>query len=275
MQIFAKMAAGYGLVGAFILVAVTTFIGYKLAEVIGQKRMGSAFAILLALIIAYIGGTIANKQLDAGIITSASKGITDVVYAVGTGDEMKKYAIFGGIGILGGGMMRDFAIISTAWGVDPKNLVKAGLAGILSLLIGTVLSFIIGVLVGLAFGYTDPAELATIGGGVETFVVGPVTGAAFNVKSEVVALSIAAGVVKSVGAMSIAPLIAKIVKLDCPSAAMIFGGLIGSTSGTAGALAAVDEKLVPYGAMVATFYTGIGCLLTPTVFMAALRLFIH
>ena len=275
MQIFAKMAAGYGLVGAFILVAVTTFIGYKLAEVIGQKRMGSAFAILLALIIAYIGGTIANKQLDAGIITSASKGITDVVYAVGTGDEMKKYAIFGGIGILGGGMMRDFAIISTAWGVDPKNLVKAGLAGILSLLIGTVLSFIIGVLVGLAFGYTDPAELATIGGGVETFVIGPVTGAAFNVKSEVVALSIAAGVVKSVGAMIIAPLIAKKVKLDSPSAAMIFGGLIGSTSGTAGALAAVDEKLVPYGAMVATFYTGIGCLLTPTVFMAALRLFIH
>ena len=269
MQIFAKMAAGYGLVGAFILVAVTTFIGYKLAEVIGQKRMGSAFAILLALIIAYIGGTIANKQMDAGIITSASKGITDVVYAVGSGDEMKKY------GILGGGMMRDFAIISTAWGVDPKNLVKAGLAGVLSLLIGTVLSFIIGVLVGLAFGYTDPAELATIGGGVETFVIGPVTGAAFNVKSEVVALSIAAGVVKSVGAMIIAPLIAKKVKLDSPSAAMIFGGLIGSTSGTAGALAAVDEKLVPYGAMVATFYTGIGCLLTPTVFMAALRLFIH
>lgn len=275
MQIFAKMAAGYGLVGAFILVAVTTFIGYKLAEVIGQKRMGSAFAILLALIIAYIGGTIANKQLDAGIITSASKGITDVVYAVGTGDEMKKYAIFGGIGILGGGMMRDFAIISTAWGVDPKNLVKAGLAGVLSLLIGTVLSFIIGVLVGLAFGYTDLAELATIGGGVETFVVGPVTGAAFNVKSEVVALSIAAGVVKSVGAMIIAPLIAKKVKLDSPSTAMIFGGLIGSTSGVAGALAAVDEKLVPYGAMVATFYTGMGCLLTPTVFTAALRLFIH
>ncbi len=275
MTIFAKMAAGYGLVGSFILVAVTTFIGYKLAEVIGQKRMGSAFAILLALVIAYIGGSIANKQLDAGIISSASKGITDVVYAVGSGEEMKKYAIFGGIGILGGGMMRDFAIISTAWGIDPKNLVKAGLAGVLSLLIGTVLSFVIGVLVGLAFGYTDPAELATIGGGVETFVVGPVTGAAFGVKSEVVALSIAAGVVKSVGAMIIAPLIADKVKLNSPSAAMIFGGLIGSTSGTAGALAAVDEKLVPYGAMVATFYTGIGCLLTPTVFAAALRIFIH
>ena len=71
------------------------------------------------------------------------------------------------------------------------------------------------------------------------------------------------------------PLIAKKIKLDNPTAAMIFGGLIGSTSGTAGGLAAVDSKLVPYGAMVATFYTGLGCLLTPTVFTAALRLFIH
>lgn len=275
MAIFAKMAAGYGLVGSFILVAVTTFCGYKLADLIGQKRMGSAFAIILALIIAYIGGVIAHGQLEAGVLSSASKGITDVVYTVGAGEDMKKYAIFGGIGILGGGMMRDYAIISTAWGVDPKNLVKAGLAGVIALLIGTLLSFIIGVVVGLAFGYTDVGELATIGGGVETFVIGPVTGAAFNVSSDVVALSIAAGVVKSVAVMIIAPLIAKKVHLDNPSAAMIFGGLIGSTSGTAGALAAVDEKLVPYGAMVATFYTGLGCLLTPTVFASLLRIFIH
>ena len=55
MTIFAKMAAGYGLVGSFIIVAVTTFLGYKLAELIGQKRMGSAFAILLALVIGSTG----------------------------------------------------------------------------------------------------------------------------------------------------------------------------------------------------------------------------
>ena len=267
MTIFAKMASGYGLVGSFILTAVVTFLGYKIAELIGQKRMGSAFAILLALVVAYIGGVIA--------LTSASKGITDVVYAVGSGDSLKKYAIFGGIGILGGGMMRDFAIISTAWGIDPKNLVKAGLAGIVALALGLLFSFVIGVVVGLVFGYRDVYELATIGAGVQTFVVGPVTGAAFGVSSDVVALSIAAGAVKSIAAMIIAPLIAKKIKLDNPTAAMIFGGLIGSTSGTAGGLAAVDSKLVPYGAMVATFYTGLGCLLTPTVFTAALRLFIH
>ncbi|MGB0320771.1 MAG: hypothetical protein ACPGAF_00450, partial [Pseudohongiellaceae bacterium] len=30
-------------------------------------------------------------------------------------------------------------------------------------------------------------------------------------------------------------------------------------------LAATDPKLVPYGAMTATFYTGVGCLLGPSV----------
>ena len=29
-------------------------------------------------------------------------------------------------------------------------------------------------------------------------------------------------------------------------------------------LAATDPKLVPYGAMTATFYTGVGCLLGPS-----------
>ena len=33
----------------------------------------------------------------------------------------------------------------------------------------------------------------------------------------------------------------------------------------AAGLAATDPKLVPYGAMTATFYTGVGCLLAPSV----------
>lgn len=32
----------------------------------------------------------------------------------------------------------------------------------------------------------------------------------------------------------------------------------------AAGLAATDEKLVPYGAMTATFYTGLDCLLGPS-----------
>ena len=42
-------------------------------------------------------------------------------------------------------------------------------------------------------------------------------------------------------------------------------GLMGTTSGTSAGLAATDPKLVPYGAMTATFYTGLGCLLCPSV----------
>ena len=39
-------------------------------------------------------------------------------------------------------------------------------------------------------------------------------------------------------------------------------------------LAATDPALVPYGAMTATFYTGLGCLLGPSlVFMIARTIF--
>jgi hypothetical protein len=46
---------------------------------------------------------------------------------------------------------------------------------------------------------------------------------------------------------------------------MVYGGLIGTTSGVAGGLAATDAKLIPYGAMTATFFTGLGSLLCPSV----------
>ena len=52
---------------------------------------------------------------------------------------------------------------------------------------------------------------------------------------------------------------------------MVFGGLMGTTSGVAGGLAATDPKLVPYGAMTATFYTGIGCLLGPSLIFMIIR----
>lgn len=236
------MATSYGLVGAFILVAVIMWVSYTFAGLLKQKRMGSAIAIMVALVVAFIGGK----------ITGGEKGISDI-------------AVFGGVGLLGGGMMRDYTIVSTAYGVKVENLKKAGLAGTVALLVGIVFSFVVGVVIAWLMGYRDPAELATIGGGVETFVVGPVTGAALGVSSDVIALSIAAGVVKSVVAMILTPLVAEKLKVNNPTGAMIFGGLIGSTSGVAGGLAATDASLVPYGAMVATFYTGLGCLLTPTI----------
>ena len=62
------------------------------------------------------------------------------------------------------------------------------------------------------------------------------------------------------------PLVARAIGLNNPKSAVVFGGLIGTTSGVAAGLAATDPKLVPYGALTATFYTGLGCLLCPSVF---------
>ena len=80
-----------------------------------------------------------------------------------------------------------------------------------------------------------------------------------------IALSVAAGLVKAILVMVATPLVASRIGLDNPQAALIYGGLMGTTSGVAAGLAATDPKLVPYGAMTATFYTGVGCLLAPSL----------
>ena len=134
-----------------------------------------------------------------------------------------------------------------------------------------LVSFVVGAMVAYGFGYTDPVSMTTIGAGAATYIVGPVTGTAIGASSEVVALSIAAGLVKSMLVMTGTPFVARYIGLDNPRSAMVYGGLMGTTSGVAGGLAATDEKLVPYGAMTATFYTGLGCLLGPSVFFVAIR----
>jgi malonate transporter MadM subunit len=87
----------------------------------------------------------------------------------------------------------------------------------------------------------------------------------------VIALSVGAGLIKSVLVMIGTPLVAPMIGLDNPRSAMVYGGLMGTTSGVAGGLAATDPSLVPYGAMTATFYTGVGCLLAPSVLYLAVR----
>jgi len=227
---------------SFGFVALIMLASYFIAKLIKQKKMGSAFAIIMGLVVAYI----------AGKFTGGTKGIAD-------------FPIFAGFLILGGSALRDYTIVSTAYGVKIENLKKAGLAGIMSLIIGVSFSFFIGAVIARIMGFTDPKEITTIAAGAVTFIVGPVTGDALGVSSEVIALSVAAGVVKSVLTMIITPLIAKKIKLDNPTTAMVYGGMIGTTSGVAGGLAATDIKLVPYGAMTATFYTGLGTLVCPSI----------
>ena len=67
------------------------------------------------------------------------------------------------------------------------------------------------------------------------------------------------------------PIAAKIIDLKTPAQAMIFGGMIGTTSGVAAGLAGIDPKLVPYGAMTSTFRTGVGCLFCPSIYYLGLK----
>jgi malonate transporter MadM subunit len=244
MEIYIKFFEKNGLVVAFLvtglIMLLSNFVSKKL---LNKKIPGSAIAISAGLVLAYFGGA----------ITNGSKGIADLPFLSG----FKEF---------GGSVFRDFAITSTAVGASLALMKKAGKAGGISLLVGTTLSFLIGVVIAIAFGFRDAESLTTIGAGAITFIVGPVTGTAVQASSDVIALSIGAGVVKSVFVTIGTPLLAKRVGLDNPLSAMIFGGLMGTTSGVAAGLAATDPKLVPYGAVTATFCTGLGCLLCPSVF---------
>jgi malonate transporter MadM subunit len=251
MEYITNLLVKNGLVFAFLitgmLILSADFLSKKMTK---NKIPGSAIAIFLGLVIAYIGG----------MLTSGNKGIADIKQ-------------FSGFEIMGGAMFRDFAIVSTAMGVSFGIVKKTGLAGVISLFTGVILTFLCGALIAIGLGYTDAKSITTIGAGACTFVVGPVTGAAVGASSDVIAISIATGLVKSILVTIGTPIIARFIGLNNPSTAMIYGGLVGTTSGVAAGLAATDPALVPYGAMTATFYTGLGCLLCPSILFVLVSYF--
>lgn len=239
-----------GLVTAFAFVGITVWASYVISGLLTRGRIhGSAIAILLGLGFAYLGG----------VWTGGTQGLADV-------------PVLAGVGVMGGAMLRDLAIVATAFGVSIEEIRKAGLGAVISLFAGLAVSFVVGAAVAFAFGYTDPVSMTTLGAGAATYIVGPVTGTALGASSEIVALSVAAGLVKSMIVMTGTPFVARFIGLDNPRSALVYGGLMGTTSGVAGGLAATDPRLVPYGAMTATFYTGLGCLLGPSVFFVAVRM---
>ena len=241
-----KLFVKNGMIFGFMLLGVIMYVSFKLGALTKGRVHGSAIAIFLGLVLAYIGGE----------MTGGSKGIADV-------------PLFAGMGLVGGAMFRDFAIVSTAFGADLREIKKVGWRGVASLFIGEFICLVAGIAVAYPLGYTSVVDMVTIGAGVATFVVGPVTGAALGASSEVIAISIAAVVVKSVIVMVVTPFVAQPLSINNPQSAMAFGGIMGTTSGTAAGIAAVNPKLVPYCAMTATFFTGLGCLLFPSVFYFA------
>jgi len=249
LDILEKAAAQNGLVTAFAVVGFIVLVSGQISRRLTFGRVhGSAIAIVIGLALAYWGGA----------LTGGHKGLADL-------------SLFGGIGLMGGAMLRDFAIVATAFEVQATEARKAGLIGVVSLLLGTVLPFIVGATIARAFGYSDAVSMTTIGAGAVTYIVGPVTGAALGASSDVMALSIATGLVKAIIVMVGTPMAARFLALKTPRSAMVFGGLAGTVSGVSAGLAATDRKLVPYGALVATFHTGLGCLMGPSVLFFATK----
>jgi malonate transporter MadM subunit len=251
MEIAFDIIEKNGLIFAFLVIGLLVLISEIISKKILKSRIpGSAIAIFFGLILGYWGG----------FFTGGEKGLADL-------------PLFSGIGFLGGAMFRDFAIVATAIGASLYLIVRSGMLGFISLLVGIALFFFIGVLVALAWGFRDAASLCTIGAGACTYIVGPVTGAALGASSEVIALSIGTGLVKTIAVTIFTPMAAKRIGLNSPESAMAYGGIMGTSSGVAAGLAATDPKLVPYGAVTATFYTGLGCLLCPSLFYIFLHLF--
>lgn len=242
-EILEKAAEHNGLITAFAVVGLIVLISGQISKHLTFGRVhGSAIAIVIGLALAYWGG----------LRTGGHRGLADL-------------SLFGGIGLMGGAMLRDFAIVATAFEVQATEARKAGLIGAVSLMLGTILPFIVGASIAYGFGYSDPVSMTTIGAGAITYIVGPVTGAAIGATPDVMALSIATGLVKAIIVMVGTPMAARFLALKTPRSAMVFGGLAGTVSGVSAGLAATDRKLVPYGALIATFHTGLGCLMGPSV----------
>lgn len=242
IEIAEKTAQAQSLLVAFALVGAVMLASEFIAGLTGKRIHGSAIAIVIGLALAWW----------AGAATGGSKGLADISW-------------FTGIGLMGGAMLRDFAIVATAFDVDVREAGRAGLVGFAALFIGTIIQFAIGAAAAYGFGYRDAVSITTIGAGAVTYIVGPVTGAALGASSDVMALSIATGVLKAIIVMVGTPMVAKWIGLNNPRTAMVFGGMMGTVSGVSAGLAAVDPKLVPYGALTSTFHTGLGCLMGPSV----------
>jgi malonate transporter MadM subunit len=244
MELFQNFIEKNGLIVGFLIVGIVAFLSELFSKKVLKGYMpGSAIAILVGLVLAYFGG----------VISGGEKGIADL-------------PLLKGVGTFGGSMFRDFTIVATAMGASFVIMKKAGVLGFISLIFGIILFFVLGVALAWIWGYRDAISLCTIGAGACTYIVGPVTGAALGANSEIIALSIAIGVFKAILVTILTPLLAKKVGLTNPAAAMAFGGLMGTNSGVSAGLAATDPALVPYGAVTATFYTGLGCLLCPSLF---------
>ena len=125
-----------GLVTAFAAVGIVMWVSSQISRKLTKGRLhASAIAIMIGLALAYYGG----------VVTGKDKGLAD-------------FALFSGIGLMGGAMLRDFAIVATAFEVQVREARKAGMVGVVSLLLGTVVPFVVGACVARTHGLLVRAQ---------------------------------------------------------------------------------------------------------------------
>jgi malonate transporter MadM subunit len=249
VNILAALFQKEGIVTAFALVGVIMYLSYLLSRLVTAGRIhGSAIAITAGIVLAYVGGR----------ITHGHNGLADI-------------PMFGGLLLLGGGLLRDFAVVATGFNIDIERAKRAGIVGVVAIVLGTIIPFLVGVTAARAYGYTDSVSVTTIGAGCVTYIVGGVTGTALGAASPIIALAISIGVLKAILIMIATPFVASYIGLDNTRSAMVYGGLMGSISGVTAGLAATNPRLIPYGALITTFHTAFGCLVCPSIFFLATR----
>ena len=76
IDLMAQVMSRYGLITAFAVVGITVWVSYQLsARLTRGKLHGSAIAIMIGLLAAYVGG----------VVTGGSRGIADLEVLAGIG----------------------------------------------------------------------------------------------------------------------------------------------------------------------------------------------
>ena len=123
------------LIVAFAFIGAVIWLSNQIAHYLTRGRVaGSAIAVLAGLALAYWGGALTGK----------AKGLADITQ-------------FSGLALMGGAMMRDFTIVATASEVHVDEAKKAGWLGVLALVLGTIVPFIVGVGVAYAWAIATPS----------------------------------------------------------------------------------------------------------------------
>ena len=105
LEVINSVLSKNGLITSFIFVGCIVWVSYFISDKLTDGKFhGSALAILLGLLFAYLGGT----------YTGGEQGVADISF-------------LSGVGLLGGAMLRDFAIVATAYGVRFEDLKSSGL----------------------------------------------------------------------------------------------------------------------------------------------------